>query len=78
MVEESFTSELSEAVIGIGIEVIMACMDASIISVASDGDGFIDMTWSSSAPEQVEAIIYDAILKSKHIKNHEGNTLSAE
>ena len=55
--------DLTCAISGIGLDVIMACTDVSIYSMRSDVDGYATHTWTMSAPEQIEAHILDIITK---------------
>ena len=68
---------IRSAVLGIGVDVLMACSDPSIVTQYRDAGG-ITVSWTAAAPEQVEAHILQ--LLTTNLKRHtsEGDTLNVK
>ena len=56
-------TDLAVLLTGVGTEVIMACMDPTLVRInkCTVHENTLQHTWSSAAPEQIEAVIYHAI-----------------
>ena len=69
-------ARLRELITGAGADILMACVDGSIMRVYIDGPDSAGIEWSAAAPEQIEAHILDILLEKQATLINEGDTLT--